>query len=442
MIDELRARPDITLAVDGEGVIRTAVSAERLASEMLDPWRGLPWKDTVTPELAKQVAKSVADASNKAGSACFTINQRFPSGREFLIEYTTVNLGKKGGFVAIGKSLEPISELQLRLALVQQEREQGYWKLREIETRYRALLEASTEAVALVRVTNLRVVEANAAATKTLGLFPGSEFYLDLPDRDRRALADMLEAVRMRGRAPSMVLHLSSGDPWSLRGSMINGETGAFYLFQMAPLLGSADPRSLHEVGGATEQFSVEDFVRRMPEGFAIVDHQGLLTHANATFLDLVQVDVESAAIGQNVKRWLSRPGAGIKTILDLVERHGSVRALKTTLEGELGASTEIEITAAGDRDGRPNALGLVVRDATLRGPGAQAAPFEPDLTGTPCNAPLEDIVRHSVETIERRQIVDALAETGGNRTLAAKRLKLSRQSLHAKLKKYGLGNK
>ncbi len=165
MIDELRARPDITLAVDGEGVIRTAVSAERLASEMLDPWRGLPWKDTVTPELAKQVAKSVADASNKAGSACFTINQRFPSGREFLIEYTTVNLGKKGGFVAIGKSLEPISELQLRLALVQQEREQGYWKLREIETRYRALLEASTEAVALVRVTNLRVVEAIAAAT-------------------------------------------------------------------------------------------------------------------------------------------------------------------------------------------------------------------------------------------------------------------------------------
>ena len=61
MIEELRVRPDITLAVDGDGVIRSAVSAERLAGEVLDPWRGLPWKDTLTPELAR-------------GQACLTIN--------------------------------------------------------------------------------------------------------------------------------------------------------------------------------------------------------------------------------------------------------------------------------------------------------------------------------------------------------------------------------
>src|ERR1700733_12897477 len=139
MIEELRVRPDITLAVDGDGVIRSAVSAERLAGEVLDPWRGLPWKDTLTPELAREVAKSVEEGPNSGGSSCFTINQRMPSGREFLIEYTTVNLGKKAGFVAIGKSLQVISELQSRLALTQQERERDYWRLREIETRYRAL---------------------------------------------------------------------------------------------------------------------------------------------------------------------------------------------------------------------------------------------------------------------------------------------------------------
>ena len=69
------------------------------------------------------------------------------------------------------------------------------------------MLDASSEAVALVRVDNLRVVEANAAATKTLGLVPGAEFLPDLTDGDRRALDSLLETARMNGRAPSIVLH-------------------------------------------------------------------------------------------------------------------------------------------------------------------------------------------------------------------------------------------
>jgi two-component system response regulator HydG len=55
-------------------------------------------------------------------------------------------------------------------------------------------------------------------------------------------------------------------------------------------------------------------------------------------------------------------------------------------------------------------------------------------------DAPLETILKSSIETIERQHIADALARTGGNRTQAAKALSLSRQSLHAKLKKYSLG--
>ena len=145
--------------------------------------------------------------AGKGESSCFTVAQRLPSGRELMLEYTTVKLGRRAGFVAIGKSVEAISDLKSRLAFVQKEREQDYWKLREIETRYRALLDASSEAVALVRVGNLRVVEANAAAAKSLGLVPGAEFLRDYR-RDRVSLDALLETARMRGRAPSIVLHL------------------------------------------------------------------------------------------------------------------------------------------------------------------------------------------------------------------------------------------
>ena len=52
---------------------------------------------------------------------------------------------------------------------------------------------------------------------------------------------------------------------------------------------------------------------------------------------------------------------------MNLVERHGAVRAMRTTLDGELGAATEVEISAVGDRLGQPNYFGLVIRDVASR---------------------------------------------------------------------------
>ena len=441
MINQLRVRPDITLAVDGQGVIRDAASAETLASEALESWQGVPWKDILTHELCDRVPGGGAGDTDESQSSCFTVKQRFPSGREFLIEYTTVKLGKKAGFIAIGRSLQAISELQSRLALVKQEQERDYWKLREIETRYRGLLEASAEAVALVRVGNMRVVEANVAATKSLGLVPGGEFHLDLPDRDRKAFDAVLEAVRLTGRAPSIALHLIGDAHWSLRGSIISSEAGAYYLFQMSPLAETKDSLPLREANRASERFSIESFVKRMPDGFAVIDYQGELKIANHTFLDLVQVGVESAVLGQNIKRWLPQPGAGISVVLDLVERHGSVHALRATLAGELGGSTEVEISAASDQVNKAGLIGLVLRDVTLRASSVETAPRMLAVSKEASDAPLGNVIKSSIETIERTRIADALAQTGGNRTLAAKRLRLSRQSLHTKLRKYRLGN-
>jgi DNA-binding NtrC family response regulator len=44
-----------------------------------------------------------------------------------------------------------------------------------------------------------------------------------------------------------------------------------------------------------------------------------------------------------------------------------------------------------------------------------------------------------TVEEAERQLIVQALKETGGNRTKAAQKIGISRRTLHRKLKEYGL---
>jgi two-component system response regulator AtoC len=45
------------------------------------------------------------------------------------------------------------------------------------------------------------------------------------------------------------------------------------------------------------------------------------------------------------------------------------------------------------------------------------------------------------VEEAERQLIVQALKEMDGNRTKAAKKIGISRRTLHRKLKEYGLEN-
>ena len=375
--------------------------------------------------------------STGRGISCFTVNQRLPSGRQLLLEYTTVKLGRKSGFVAIGKNVQDVSDLKSRLSLVQKEREQDYWKLREVETRYRALLDASSEAVALVRVDNLRVVEANLVAAKSLGLVPGAEFMPDLTDGDKKALAGLLETARMNGRAPGIVVHRPGGRTLSLRASMLASEAGTFYLFQMATL--DEAGVTAHVLDRKSAPYSLETFVWRLPEGFAILDRDGVVQFANLTFLDMVQAGLESAVVGKNAKVWFNRPGTGLRVILNLVEQHGAVRSLRTTLESELGMHSGVEISAVGDQIDRPRFFGLIVRDVMPNGRQSEtvSASGFPEIGGVATS--LETAVRSSVEAVERQRLVDALAQFAGNRTVAAKSLGISRQSLYTKLKKYGL---
>ena len=88
------------------------------------------------------------------------------------MEYTTVRLGGKAGLIAIGRNLQAVAELQSRLIAAQQAMEQEYWKLREVETRYRLLFDASNEAVLLLKADTLRIMEANPAAIRAAG--PGA----------------------------------------------------------------------------------------------------------------------------------------------------------------------------------------------------------------------------------------------------------------------------
>ena len=186
--------------------------------------------------------------------------------------------------------------------------------------------------------------------------------------------------------------------------------------------------------------FSLETFVWRLPEGFAILDRDGVVQFANLTFLDMVQAGLESAVVGKNARVWFNRPGTGLRVILNLVEQHGVVRSLRTTLESELGMHAEVEISAVGDQIDRPRFFGLIVRDVMSHGGPRDdrlraVGPEFADASRHRSRRPSGHRSRPSSGSVWSTRWPSAR----GNRTAAARSLGISRQSLYTKLKKYGL---
>jgi transcriptional regulator PpsR len=445
MIIENDALPDIKLALDLDGVIREAAVSDAFTGESVSDWVGRPWGETVDRSSGERLRRLVEGALETGVSAFGQIVQRFPSGRELPVEYTTVRLGGGAGLVAIGKSLRAVTELQMRLAEAQQAMERDYWKLREVETRYRLVFNASSDAVLLLKADTLRVVELNPAAARAFGLAAqrvggwDREHLLNaIPAAERADFEAMLRRAEGQGKAPGILLHLGAErTPWRVRASLMPTEQGAHFLVQLAPA------GAVRSALDQREQIPMDLLVERGPDGVAVVDHDGALLRANRAFLDLVQVGPETAVLGQPIGRWLGRPGADSTVLLANVQRLGVVRRFATRLRGELGSETEVEISAVGNIEVVGGVIGVFVRDLVTRLPppakGGAIGRVLDSISEQVGKRPLRTLVSETVHAVERHYIQAALDLTGGNRTAAAEILGLSRQSLYVKLSRYGL---
>ena len=310
MTDAKRLQPDITLLLDMDGVIREATVSHNMPESSVTAWLGQQWISTVGDVGGEKVKRMVDDARSAGVSAFRQINQRFPSGMEIPMEYTTVLLGGKAGLLAIGKSLQSVAELQARFVAAQQALERDYWKLREVETRYRQLFQASNEAVILVGATDLRIVEANPAALEALGYAAqkpqsatGRGFVEELAVGEREAFMGMLARVREQGKAPGLLVHLGRDKKsWMARASLLAPHPESVFLLHLSPI-------GLPQAGAVSAAtISIDDMVERMPDGFIVVDQEGVIRRANRAFLDLVEVGAKGSVIGERIGRWLWQP--------------------------------------------------------------------------------------------------------------------------------------
>ena len=116
--------------------------------------------------------------------------------------------------------------------------------------------------------------------------------------------------------------------------------------------------------------------------------------------------------------------GADLTVLLATVRRHGVVRLFSTTIHGELGNDTEVEISAAGSSETDPKHISVLLRDVGRRLiPRIDRQGLEPvllSLTEKIGKTTLQKLVKATVGVVERHYVEAALELTAGNRTAAA----------------------
>jgi transcriptional regulator PpsR len=282
----------------------------------------------------------------------------------------------------------------------------------------------------------LRIVEANPAAIRALGLVRGRELLTEMDADEREPFRAMLARVRQNGRAPGTVVHLGlDREAWIARASLMAGEPGPVVLLQLSPAGGP------HIQTVEKPASSIEPFIDHLPDAFVLIDRDGYVRRVNRAFLDLVQVGGEGAVLGERLSRWLSRPGADLSVLLSNLHRNGAVRLFATGVQGEHGDETEVEISAVGQPPAKPTQIALLMRDVGRRlAPNEENASLQSALaaiiehTG---RTSLRSLVRDAVGVVERHYIGAALDLVDGNRTAASELLGLSRQGFYKKLAQY-----
>lgn len=440
----LSAASDISLVLDSEGrVVRARLSQPDSQLEQSQNWIGRMLSDVVSVECRDKVDALLEDARSGRARKWRHLNHTDREGRVLPIQYSAIKLSD-GQILAFGRDLRSVTELQKRLVESHQAMERDYQRMRQMEARYRLLFETAPEPMLVVDASSRRILEANAAAERTLGNQARKQAGRMLAEcfdsSDRSELDALMTSVLSAGRGETARVRMAgAGSETAVSMTLFRHDNQSLFLVRMsnqelASTQGAEDNRALTlEALGAS------------PDGFVVTDASGTVVTANQAFADLCQVGHPNALLSESLDRWLGRSGVDLSVLLANLRQRGSVRMFATTLRGENGLQTNVEMSARSVHVSGRQYLSFSVRDVATRLEEQSAQDgltrSASQLTELVGRVPLKDIVGETAELIEKLCIEAALELTRDNRASAAEMLGLSRQSLYVKLRQYGLGD-
>ena len=442
----LEAAADISLVVDRDGLIEDlAFGSDELRDELDEQWRGRRWSATIADESRGKLQELLQVAAVPGrGRIQHDLHHRLADGSELPVRYCAVALEDGGRLAAVGRDLRAVAALQQQVLNAQLALERDYWRLRQVETRYRLLFQMVGDPVLIVDEATHKVLEANPVADKLLGggrrSIVGKDFPVGFDAAGSEVLRGLLAEAAAVGRAHAEgIRSLDASQVFSIAANLLRQDNEARLLLRLS----NTRPAVEFDEAGAR----LGALLRQAPDAVVLTDANGQVKAANQTFLDLAELASEEQAIGRSIDRWLGRTGVDLNVLLTNLRQRAPVRLFATTLRGEYGTTTDVEISA--NLHGQPDEPLLVffMRDIGRRivaedSMAVRLPKSVEQITQQVGRVPLKELVRQSTDLVEKLCIEAALDLTGGNRASAAEVLGVSRQGLYAKLHRYKLGDK
>lgn len=443
----LATASDVALLVaPSRRVISVLVNPHHRSFGQLTDWEGAHLKDILTEESLRKVEARINEMHGaRHGETAVELNHADQTNWEFPVRYSMHRIGADDSILMLGRDLRPIAEVQQQLVQAQLALERDYETQRELDTRYRVLMEVARDPVIMVSMSTGRISDINPAAAQLLG-------------GQRSELVGAAIAQEFEGRRRGEFLE-------SLANLAVTESSGPIELiarrsqkrvFITPTVFRAAGERVLlcqldTSEGGQAASDELADNIARLyhegVDGIVFTDGDGNIRAANEAFLNLTDTANIAAVRGRSLTDFLARGAVDLRVLLDNVKRTGQLRLYATRLTTDFMGQIAVEISATWLND-RPNPiLALVVRDASRADTLRRPAFGQPDdgvrnvmeLVGS---STLKDIVAETTDVIEKMCIETALELTRNNRVAAAEMLSLSRQSLYVKLRKYALLNK
>jgi transcriptional regulator PpsR len=443
----IAAAADVAVILDDQGIVRDrAFQSEAFALEFADSehWVGKPWRDTVTVESRNKIDEMLRDLHDGSLRNGRQVNYPALRGNDSPILFSVLPVGQTKQVIAFGRDLRAFATLQQRVVEVQQSFERDYSRIRHIETRYRILFQMAPEPVFIVELASQKIVEANPAARQlpgSMGKIIGLTLSNLVDKSSLPILETLLSSVRNTGRADDISLRLSGGGAEMLSTAFLFRQGNAkLLLLRLSHPVPSSD-----RIPALTDsREKMLKLIERVPDGFVVTNHDGIIIAANEAFLELTQLRNEAQAQGRSLDEWLGRPGVDLAVLLSNLRESGTVRLFATVMRDEFDAETEVEISAGAVLNAGEPCYGFAIRSISRRVVQTTAAPrafpksLEQiiELIG---RVSLKDLVREATDVIERLSIEAALSMTSNNRASAAEILGVSRQSLYVKMRRHGL---
>jgi len=348
-----------------------------------------------------------------------------------------------GTAVLVGWDLRPQEVVRQQLINAQQVLERDYWRIRDLETRYRLLFDMSADGFIVLDAGSRRVLETNIVADGLLAnagkTIIGKPFPVGFTDKSASSIESALGVALVNGLAELSEVNLLKGDaPFSLSVRLLRQGVGDRFLVRL----------SSNHVGVSRESASselIDSALMGSPEAVLIIDNRGFVRDANNAFARLAELPSPMVSIDRRADEWIGPSGVDLNVLLSNLEQRGLVACYTTSMKGAMGARENIEISASEFRHGEEKLYILLIRDlgrriAPVKSVTVSDASSLESIKARVGRIPLKDLVRESTDVIEKLCIESALEMTGDNRVSAADMLGLSRQSLYSKMRRFEIG--